>query len=142
MKSRPLFALIFAAVSLFAAAALASPADSVLSSLLKARESLVTLLDTTDKTTQATLQENIQKATKDVDETLKSALADKATPKEQAATYKEFKAIWEDFKKTRDTEIIPAVKSGKVDTAKSIAKGIQAERLAKMKQLLASLGAK
>jgi hypothetical protein len=73
---------------------------------------------------------------------VKSALADKTTAKEQAAKFKEFKEIWEAFKKTRDTEIIPAIKAGKVDAAKALAKGIQAERLGKMKQLLGELGAK
>ena len=62
--------------------------------------------------------------------------------KEQVAKFKEFQEIWQAFKKTRDTEIIPAVKAGKVDVAKALAKGVQAERLGKMKQLLAELGAK
>ena len=36
----------------------------------------------------------------------------------------------------------PAIKAGTIDDAKAIAKGIQAEHLGKMKQLLAELGAK
>lgn len=142
MKSRSLFALVFVAVSSLAVSALASPADTVLSALLKAREGLVTLLDTTDKAAQAPLQETIKKASKEVDDTVKATLADKATASDQATKFKAFKEIWEAFKKTRDTEIIPAVKAGKVDEAKALAKGIQAERLGKMKALLAELGAK
>lgn len=43
---------------------------------------------------------------------------------------------------TRDTEIIPALKSGKKDAAKALAKGVQAERVKKLNELLGSLGAK
>jgi hypothetical protein len=81
-------------------------------------------------------------ASKLVDESVKSGLADKAAPKDAVAKLKEFDGIWKDFKKTRDGEIIPAVKAGKVDAAKALAKGIQAERMGKLKELLAALGAK
>jgi hypothetical protein len=72
----------------------------------------------------------------------RAALADKATGADAARKYKELKEVWEAFKKTRDGEIVPAVKAGKVDAAKALAKGIQAERLGKMKELLSALGAK
>jgi hypothetical protein len=136
------FAAVFAAVSAFSLAALASPADDALSSLMKARQSLITLLDTTDKPAQATLQSEIGKASKEVDDSIKVALADKTTAKDAAAKYKELKEVWEAFKKTRDGEIVPAVKAGKADAAKALAKGIQAERFGKMKELLGALGAK
>jgi hypothetical protein len=142
MKSLSKVALVFAALTLFTAGALASSADSALQSLLKARTSLVALLDTSDAATQKTLQAEIVAASKSVDESVKAGLTDKATTKEQAAKYKEFDAVWKDFKKTRDGEIIPAISAGKVDAAKALAKGIQAERFAKLKELLAGLGAK
>jgi hypothetical protein len=44
----------------------------------------------------------------------------------------DFKAIWDQFKATRDNEIIPAIYKGKVDAAKEIADGIQSERLSNM----------
>ena len=50
-----------------------------------------------------------------------------------------FKPTWEDFKKTRETEIIPLVYAGKNADAKAIATGIQAERMGKMK---AAMGCK
>jgi hypothetical protein len=142
MKPSSKFAAFFVAFSLFAASALASPADSALSSLLKARESLVTLLATTDKAAQNALQSEIGKASKEVDGSLKAAISDKTVSAEQASKYKAFKEIWEAFKKTRDSEIIPAIKAGKVEDAKALAKGVQAERFAKMKELLAAAGAK
>jgi hypothetical protein len=44
--------------------------------------------------------------------------------------------VWERFKKTRQTQIIPAIYSGKVSQARQIATGIQAERLAMMQNIM------
>jgi len=53
-----------------------------------------------------------------------------------AAKANEFKAVWGDFKKTRDGEIIPQIYAGKKAEAKALASGIQAERMKKMKGTL------
>ncbi|HEY6878880.1 MAG TPA: MCP four helix bundle domain-containing protein [Polyangiales bacterium] len=137
-----LSSLVIACILLLASSALASPADDTLKSLLAARQSLVTMLDTTDGAAQSKLQGEIAQHTKSVDAAVAAALADKATSADAAAKFKEFKSIWDAFKKTRDGEIVPAIRAGKVDQAKALAKGVQAERLAKMKDLLAALGAK
>lgn len=142
MKSASKFAMILALITAFAAPAFASHAEGVMTSMMKARENLLALLDSTDKAAHAGFQAEIVKATKEVDSKVKSALADKATTKDELTKYKEFSEIWEAFKKTRDGEIIPAIKAGKIDAAKALAKGVQAERFGKMKALLASLGAK
>jgi hypothetical protein len=44
----------------------------------------------------------------------------------------DFKAIWDQFKATRENEIIPAIYNGKAADAKKITDGIQAQRLSKM----------
>lgn len=44
-----------------------------------------------------------------------------------------FKPVWEAFKATRETEIIPALYSGDKDKAKGLATGIQAGRMKEMK---------
>jgi hypothetical protein len=44
----------------------------------------------------------------------------------------EFKAVWDQFKATRENEIIPAVYAGKTADAKKIAASVQAGRLSKM----------
>jgi hypothetical protein len=49
------------------------------------------------------------------------------------------KPVWTEFKQTRDAVIIPAYESGKADQmakAKELALGIQAERFAKMMELV------
>jgi hypothetical protein len=44
----------------------------------------------------------------------------------------DFKAVWDQFKTTREEDIIPAIYKGNIDDAKKIANGIQSERMAKM----------
>ena len=44
----------------------------------------------------------------------------------------DFKTVWDQFKATRDTEIIPAVYKGNANDARKIAGGIQLQRLSKM----------
>jgi hypothetical protein len=41
----------------------------------------------------------------------------------------DFKAVWDQFKTTREKEIISAIYKGSADHAKKIADGIQSERL-------------
>lgn len=134
---RFLHALSFALLTFTAAQVLAAPPDDAKASLAQAREALVTMLDA-DAAKYEALQSDITKATKAVDAALAAGAADKA----KAGTYKEIKKVWDEFKKTRDTEIIPALKSGKKDAAKALAKGVQAERVKKLNELLGSLGAK
>lgn len=134
--------IVIACILLLASSAFASPADDALKSLLAARQSLVTMLDTTDGAAQSKLESEIAQHSKAVDATVAAALADKKTSADAAAKFKEFKSVWDAFKKTRDSELVPALRAGKVDQAKALAKGVQAERLAKMKEVLAALGAK
>ena len=44
----------------------------------------------------------------------------------------DFKAVWDQFKATREKEIIPAIYAGNAAEAKKISDGIQYERLSKM----------
>ncbi len=44
----------------------------------------------------------------------------------------DFKAFWDQFKATRENEIIPAIYKGNADEATEIVDGIQADRLSKM----------
>jgi len=141
MIQRIAFALIALCVTLFAPHAEASNADTAKTSLAQAREGVVALLQASDAATQDKLMAQIVTASKSVDQAVAAALSDSAAPKEAVAKFKEFQEVWLAFKKTRDTEIIPAIRSGKQDVAKGLAKGIQAERFKKMNEILASLGA-
>lgn len=113
------------------------PGDSMKTALMAARTHLVAMIDAAEAD-QAKEEEGVTKATKELDDAITAASADK----DKAEKVKEFQTVWEEFKKTRDEEIIPAIKAGKKDDAKALAKGVQAERMAKMKTILVELGAK
>lgn len=135
-------AVVFLSMTLFAALAFAGHAESAKEGLTKAREGLLAMLDATDSTSYKTLEADIKKASATVDAAISKALTDKTLSAAQLTQYKDLKATWEEFKKTRDKEIIPSIKAGKKDDARALAKGIQAERFKKMNELLAALSAK
>lgn len=119
--------------------AAASPADDIKASLGNAREGVIALLDATDKAKQDSLVAQIGAASTGVDHALATALSNPAT---HAAQLKEFEQVWQALKATRDGQLIPAVREGKPDVAKALAKGVQAERFKKMNELLAACAAK
>jgi hypothetical protein len=125
------------AVSSFVSAA---TVDDVATSLADARANLLQMLNSTDKATHESLKAKIDAATKKVDSAVAELLADKAMTPDKVEQLKAFKDTLEAFKKTRDEEIIPAIMGGKMDVAKDLAKGIQAERMKKMKAALSALG--
>lgn len=116
-------------------------ANAIKSSLMTARENLVAMLDAPDVAAQDKHQEAITKATQSVNDIIAAALADKETPAEQVAKLEAFKQIWEEFQKTRDEGIIPAIKAGRKADAKQLATTVQSERIKKMKGILVELGA-
>lgn len=118
----------------------AGPADDVKTGLGTARENLVAMLDASDTASQDKLYAAVTQASGEVDKAIAALKAGAAA--DQQAKAQDLLATWEAFKATREKEIIPAIRSGKKDEAKAIAKGIQAERMGQMKNLLAELGAK
>ena len=48
----------------------------------------------------------------------------------------DFKAVWDQFKATREKEIIPAIYKGNADDAKKIADGVQYQRFSKMWRIM------
>lgn len=124
-------AATFAAASLvavLATGARAAPADDACAALMDARGALVSMIDAKDKAAQDGFNTKIQAASTKLDQVLAGMGADKAAA--------DFKAVWEQFKTTRQNEIIPAVYAGKADDAKKIATGVQAERLGKMRGIM------
>ncbi|MEY3220692.1 MAG: hypothetical protein RIT27_2049 [Pseudomonadota bacterium] len=128
---------VLMAVSPFANSA---TVDEVANALNDARANLLQMINTTDQTAQKTLKAKVDVASKVLDAALEALLADKAMSADKIEQLKIFKDNWEAFKTTRETEIVPAVFAGKVDIAKAIAKGVQAERMQKMKAALGALG--
>ena len=130
--------LMIATLAIFSnGAALAAPADDACAALMEARGNLVKMLDSTDKATNDGLKANIAAATAKLDATL-AAMA-RSYNADDVAKAAAFKPVWEEFKKTREGEIIPLVYAGKNADAKAIATGIQAERMGRMR---AAMGCK
>lgn len=128
MKKTFALILCMSAIALAPLASIAASKGDAMAALKTAREKLVTLIDTKDKGAQDALISEIHKASDEVDSQL-AALSNDPKAKEAAT-------VWAEFKKTRETEIIPAVKKGDVVKAKEIASGIQKERFKKMMELL------
>ena len=105
----------------------ATPADAC-ANLGEARTNLVAMLGEADATKYDGYKAKVAEATGKLDKDL-AAMA--AGP--DAAKVTAFKPVWEAFKATRDTEIVPAIYAGNKDKAKELATGVQAGRMKEMK---------
>jgi Skp family chaperone for outer membrane proteins len=110
----------------FAPAAWADSASDACAALVNARTTLYSMLNAKDKSAQDALNANVRAASAKLD----SVLAGMTGANAKAAA--DFKAVWDQFKATRDNEIIPAIYQGNADAAKKIADGIQYKRLSEM----------
>jgi hypothetical protein len=104
----------------------ADHAREACAALVNARSALVLMMDAKGQSAQDALTAKVQAASSKLD----SVLASMTGAEAKAAA--DFKAVWDQFKATRDGEIIPAVFAGKASDAKKIAAGVQADRLSKM----------
>jgi len=103
--------------------------------LSAARESLVTMMVNKDKRGA-----DHQKVVKDTADAVSAQLAKLKAPAGKEQQLKELTETWNAFKKTRETELVPAILAGKEDEAKKLAGGIQKERITKCQQLVGELG--
>ena len=110
----------------FVPAAWADPASDACAALVDARGTLYSMLNAKDKPAQDALNAKVQAASAKLD----SVIAGMTSADAKVAA--DFKAVWDQFKATRDKEIIPAIYKGNADDAKKITNGIQYDRLSKM----------
>lgn len=131
------FAIVVFAVFGFGAtsAALANEFEDLRTEMTAARESLVTLVINKDKRGA-----DQQKLVKETADKVSAHLAKMKAPAGKEAQFKELNEVWAAFKKTRETELVPAVLAGKDDDAKKLVNGIQKERYTKCQQLVGELG--
>lgn len=115
----------------------ASSADDACASMGEARGHLVTMLGSSNKAANDELKAKVHAASAKVDAALAAMLKSYNASDEGKAS--SVKPVWEAFKNTRETEIIPAIYAGKQAEAKAAATGVQAER---MKQMRGTLGCK
>jgi hypothetical protein len=109
-----------------ASAAWADTASDACGALANARTALYSMINAKDKSAQDALKAKVQEASTMLDSLLAGMTG------ADAKTAADFKALWDQFKATRDNQIIPAIDKGNADEAKKIADGIQFERLSKM----------
>lgn len=110
----------------------ATPQDACVA-LTEARGHLVAMIGSTDRSTQDSIKAQVHAASAKLDEALAGMQA------ADAGRVAQFQPVWEAFKNTRESEIIPAVYAGRNADAKAIATGIQAKRMTQMK---AAMGCK
>jgi hypothetical protein len=128
-----LFVAIFAALA--APWAHANDFTELRTELSAARESLVTMMVNKDKRGA-----DQQKLVKDTANAVSAHLAKLKAPAGKEAQFKELVDSWNAFKKTRETELVPAILAGQDAEAKKIAGGIQKERITKCQQMVGELG--
>jgi hypothetical protein len=107
-------------------AASADPASDACAALADARNALYSMVNARDKFAQDALNAKVQAASTRLDSMLASMTG------ADAKVAADFKAVWDQFKATREKEIIPAIYKGNAAEAKKITDGIQYERLSKM----------
>ena len=110
----------------FISVAWADSASDACAALANARTALYSMINAKNKSLQDALNAKVQEASTK----LESVLVNMTGANAKAAA--DFKALWDQFKTTRDNQIIPAIYKGNADEAKKITDGIQSERLSKM----------
>jgi len=108
----------------------ASSTSDTCAALANARTALYSMLSVKDKTALDGLNTKVQATSTRVD----SLLAGITGVDVKVAT--DFKTVWDQFKATREEQIIPAIYKGSIDDAKKIADGIQLERFSKMWRIM------
>jgi hypothetical protein len=128
--------LAIVSLGLFASgSAFANEFEDLRAEMSAARESLVTLVVNKEKRGA-----DQQKLVKDTADKVSAHLAKMKAPAGKEALFKEMTELWTAFKKTRETELVPAALGGKDDEAKKLANGIQKERYTRIQQILGDLG--
>jgi hypothetical protein len=105
--------------------------------LADARFNLMMMVDETDREEQNVLKTEIDAASTALEGVFESMLND--GNKNDDARLATFKKTWFEFKNTRETEIVPAIRRGDNAKAKDIAIGIQAERMQVMNGVVKAL---
>jgi len=121
---------IFGVALAFVPAAWASPASDACVALADSRNALYSMLSTKNKSAQDALKTKVQAASTKLDSVLASVTG------ADAKVAADFKVVWDQFKETRDKEIIPAIYRGNADDAKKIADGVQYQRFSKMWRIM------
>jgi len=117
------------AASLFAA--------NVKGKISDVRAQLVAMMGETNKDKMDKYNADIQEVSKEIDGELIQWFEKglEGHGEKMNAFMRDFKAVWNDFRNTRDAQIIPFIYQNNIQEAKDLALGIQAERYKKMRDI-------
>lgn len=104
-------------------------AELAISTLMDARRALLSMIEARERVVRDSLHEQVRSASGRLDRLLEQASGG-------GDRVARFRSVWEQFKATRQGEIIPAIYAGEIERARRVATGIQAERLARMRAYL------
>lgn len=96
-----------------------------------ARETLLLLMK--DATKRGDEQQRLVKESAD---DVSKYISELKAPAGKEKAFEEYKSVWSEFKKTRESDLVPAILAGKQSEAEKIATGIQKERIDKLNRLL------
>lgn len=114
--------------------AMANDFDELKTKMTTAREALVVMMMKKDKRDAAQ-----QKLVKDSANAVSAHLSKMKAPAGKEAQFKELVDTWGAFKKTRETELVPAILKGEEEKAQSIGGGIQKERITRCQALITEM---
>ena len=114
----------------FIPAAWASSTSDTCVALANARTALYAMLSVKDKTALDEFNTKVQATSTRVDSLLAEMIG------ADAKVAADFKTVWDQFKATREEQMIPAIYKGSIDDTKKIADGIQLERFSKMWRIM------
>ena len=122
--------MVFGFGMAFVPVAWADPAGDACAALANARSALYSMTIAKDKSAQDAWNVKVQAASTKLDSVLAGMIGT------DAKVASDFKGVWDQFKATRENEIIPAIYKGNAADAKKIVDGIQADRLSKMWRIM------
>ena len=104
------------------------------------RAAILMMMSSTKRSEQEILHHDIKENSKSIDETLKRLFERGRSDAQLLHGLQELEGIRNDFNQTRDTETIPLIYEGKLEDAKKLGLGIQAERFRKIRSITEELG--
>jgi len=105
-----------------------------------ARSSLLMMILVTASSDQEFWQRDVEERSRQINEVLRELNGRQRSDPESLRQLEEFRATWEPYEQTRDTQIRPLIGQGKVDEARTLILGIQAERYERMRSIAQRLG--
>jgi hypothetical protein len=138
MKNAIAVLLVFLSTLVLPGFVLAGPIGEIKATLATTRQQTMSMLGEDDRAVLEMRHDDALKSSKDLDVLLDAALKNDAL-RGALPTLTQFKTVWEAFKKTRDSEIMPMVYAGEHIKARYTAFTVQAPRFKKMNELLESL---